>query len=249
MTCGSRGGGQGRGRTADLPLFRRTLVPTELPAPLRRPVTRASDVDEDTWRAPGGHIGLDPRGAEGRRLRACSHGGQGTVVLAPHACAFSRHERSGCASSDLLNSHAVQEGLVLPLQLATFGELPVAAVLDLARGPRGVQSRRNEPRGGRASHRRPAWRRCRRVGEAGGGAQHEGAVGGLFDAEAGCVLGGVAALARGPEVAGFGGAAGPVPAVRAAGRRVQSPRTESARDVGRDRQISLPDRMWQGHQS
>ena len=28
-----RGGGQGRGRTADLPLFRRTLVPTELPAP------------------------------------------------------------------------------------------------------------------------------------------------------------------------------------------------------------------------
>lgn len=26
------GGGQGRGRTADLPLFRRTLVPTELPA-------------------------------------------------------------------------------------------------------------------------------------------------------------------------------------------------------------------------
>ena len=25
------GGGQGRGRTADLPLFRRTLVPTELP--------------------------------------------------------------------------------------------------------------------------------------------------------------------------------------------------------------------------
>ena len=27
------GGGQGRGRTADLPLFRRTLVPTELPGP------------------------------------------------------------------------------------------------------------------------------------------------------------------------------------------------------------------------
>ena len=26
-----RDGGQGRGRTADLPLFRRTLVPTELP--------------------------------------------------------------------------------------------------------------------------------------------------------------------------------------------------------------------------
>ncbi|MCW2917211.1 MAG: hypothetical protein JWN52_5279, partial [Actinomycetia bacterium] len=25
-------GGQGRGRSADLPLFRRTLVPTELPA-------------------------------------------------------------------------------------------------------------------------------------------------------------------------------------------------------------------------
>ena len=28
-------GGQGRGRTADLPLFRRTLVPTELPARAR----------------------------------------------------------------------------------------------------------------------------------------------------------------------------------------------------------------------
>src|SRR5258708_12883644 len=29
--CLVRGGGQGRCRTADLPLFRRTLVPTELP--------------------------------------------------------------------------------------------------------------------------------------------------------------------------------------------------------------------------
>src|SRR5262245_16312866 len=31
-----RSGGQGRGRTADLPLFRRTLVPTELPDQDRR---------------------------------------------------------------------------------------------------------------------------------------------------------------------------------------------------------------------
>ena len=31
LTLEIRGGGQGRGRTADLPLFRRTLVPTELP--------------------------------------------------------------------------------------------------------------------------------------------------------------------------------------------------------------------------
>src|SRR5436190_21660155 len=31
LTCGFARG-QGRGRTADLPLFRRTLVPTELPA-------------------------------------------------------------------------------------------------------------------------------------------------------------------------------------------------------------------------
>ena len=30
LTCGYRGG-QGRGRTADLPIFSRTLVPTELP--------------------------------------------------------------------------------------------------------------------------------------------------------------------------------------------------------------------------
>jgi integrase len=29
--CAAQSGGQGRGRTADLPLFRRTLVPTELP--------------------------------------------------------------------------------------------------------------------------------------------------------------------------------------------------------------------------
>src|SRR5687767_5125909 len=34
-------GGQGRGRTADLPLFRRTLVPTELPARARRNLTGA----------------------------------------------------------------------------------------------------------------------------------------------------------------------------------------------------------------
>jgi hypothetical protein len=32
MTCGFSGG-QGRDRTGDLPLFRRTLVPTELPGP------------------------------------------------------------------------------------------------------------------------------------------------------------------------------------------------------------------------
>lgn len=30
-----KAGGQGQGRTADLPLFRRTLVPTELPDPER----------------------------------------------------------------------------------------------------------------------------------------------------------------------------------------------------------------------
>jgi hypothetical protein len=29
--CAGQSGGQGRGRTADLPLFRRTLIPTELP--------------------------------------------------------------------------------------------------------------------------------------------------------------------------------------------------------------------------
>ena len=39
LACGF-GGGQGRGRTADLPLFRRTLVPTELPG-RTVPVTRS----------------------------------------------------------------------------------------------------------------------------------------------------------------------------------------------------------------
>ena len=31
LRCNGFGGGQGRGRTADLPIFSRTLVPTELP--------------------------------------------------------------------------------------------------------------------------------------------------------------------------------------------------------------------------
>ena len=40
LTCGFARG-QGRGRTADLPLFRRTLVPTELPARARRTIQEA----------------------------------------------------------------------------------------------------------------------------------------------------------------------------------------------------------------
>ncbi len=46
-------GGQGRGRTADLPLFRRTLVPTELPAPVQPSCqTRPNQV------APTGEINI-----------------------------------------------------------------------------------------------------------------------------------------------------------------------------------------------
>src|SRR5258708_41780 len=65
--CLVRGGGQGRGRTADLPLFRRTLVPTELPdlgwapgpdGPRRRPALAVLTGFEPAtstltgWRAP-----------------------------------------------------------------------------------------------------------------------------------------------------------------------------------------------------
>ncbi len=48
--------GQGRGRTADLPLFRRTLVPTELPG-------REGPVDDDRT------FVCDPDGTRTRDLR------------------------------------------------------------------------------------------------------------------------------------------------------------------------------------
>src|SRR3954447_12137796 len=49
------GGGQGRGRTADLPIFSRTLVPTELPGRVHpRGEARAhSTRAESTVRTPG----------------------------------------------------------------------------------------------------------------------------------------------------------------------------------------------------
>jgi hypothetical protein len=40
-----KSGGQGRGRTADLPLFRRTLIPTELPDLARSAGTPGSGPD------------------------------------------------------------------------------------------------------------------------------------------------------------------------------------------------------------
>jgi hypothetical protein len=55
LTCGSARG-QGRGRTADLPLFRRTLVPTELPA-------RA----DETLQQRLGRAGIGRAGAIGAR--------------------------------------------------------------------------------------------------------------------------------------------------------------------------------------
>src|SRR5690349_15423298 len=53
LSARRRAGGQGRGRTADLPLFRRTLVPTELPgrARLMLPAPRIGQVS--TCRKPG----------------------------------------------------------------------------------------------------------------------------------------------------------------------------------------------------
>jgi hypothetical protein len=43
-------GGQGRGRTADLPIFSRTLVPTELPGLAVKMVERARMSDPDRAR-------------------------------------------------------------------------------------------------------------------------------------------------------------------------------------------------------
>ena len=45
LTCSSARG-QGRGRTADLPLFRRTLVPTELPARAVETIPQGPEADE-----------------------------------------------------------------------------------------------------------------------------------------------------------------------------------------------------------
>ena len=60
-----RGGGQGRGRTADLPLFRRTLIPTELPG--RAPTPRTGDGATQT--------GLEPAtfAVTGRRANQLRH--------------------------------------------------------------------------------------------------------------------------------------------------------------------------------
>src|SRR3954447_18662715 len=80
LTCGSARG-QGRGRTADLPLFRRTLVPTELPA-------RA----DETLQQRHGGAGIGRSGPllvpGGRWRRADS--GSGTVRLTPCAAAAPR---------------------------------------------------------------------------------------------------------------------------------------------------------------
>jgi hypothetical protein len=60
-----RFGGQGRGRTADLPLFRRTLIPTELPG--RAPTPRTGDGATQT--------GLEPAtfAVTGRRANQLRH--------------------------------------------------------------------------------------------------------------------------------------------------------------------------------
>src|SRR3954452_2407375 len=80
LTCGSARG-QGRGRTADLPLFRRTLVPTELPA-------RA----DETLQQRHGGAGI---GRSGPGWSAVAGGGaptalHGTVRLTPCAAAAPR---------------------------------------------------------------------------------------------------------------------------------------------------------------
>ena len=71
-------GGQGRGRTADLPLFRRTLVPTELPAQpsgTGRQGHPETDLRKDTCARPGGHIGPPRRTGAGRAIDTAPGGG------------------------------------------------------------------------------------------------------------------------------------------------------------------------------
>src|SRR5487761_1250635 len=77
-----RGGGQGQDRTVDLPLFRRTLIPTELPdlggtwlAPGGVPLQRA----KGHATCPGGPDGIRTRAAalKGRCPRPLDDGGFG----------------------------------------------------------------------------------------------------------------------------------------------------------------------------
>ena len=90
------GGGQGRGRTGDLPLFRRTLVPTELPGRMSGPgvvLPMQLHPFHNIAPAAGGraavytdtNCGDEPAEMAGRRSRA---GGAGQLdgVAAAHTC-------------------------------------------------------------------------------------------------------------------------------------------------------------------
>jgi hypothetical protein len=78
-----RGGGQGRGRTADLPLFRRTLVPTELPDRDRRQPVRATMPEP----VPAVLTGFEPATSTLTGWRALRAALQDLVVLACRQCA------------------------------------------------------------------------------------------------------------------------------------------------------------------
>src|SRR6478735_10263956 len=81
VTCGFGGGGQGRGRTADLPIFSRTLVPTELPG----------RDNEWNYSRPLGASGKPPAAGASRACAGSSGGmgrtaggGSGPGLRAPH---------------------------------------------------------------------------------------------------------------------------------------------------------------------
>src|SRR6476469_6127587 len=77
LTCGFACG-QGRGRTADLPLFRRTLVPTELPAQARRNSTTTPAPSSNRSHSPP--IVRDVLVAPGPRKQQVRHGLSGGGV-------------------------------------------------------------------------------------------------------------------------------------------------------------------------
>ena len=77
-TCGA--GGQGRGRTADLPLFRRTLVPTELPGQATETIQEPTGAGENRADGRAGFVEPDGRWRATSSDRTNTPGGRAPSV-------------------------------------------------------------------------------------------------------------------------------------------------------------------------
>ena len=146
--------GQGRGRTADLPLFRRTLVPTELPARARETLQQGS-----------GHRGIGVRTAR-RTTKRPGPGGPGRLAsatptgLEPAASAVTgrranqlRYGARCCSIFKRRNANALCR--VLPNRdlarpdLGTPNGIRTRATAVKGRGPRPLDDGGNCPSSGR----------------------------------------------------------------------------------------------------